>query len=82
MAEHCQHLSTNEREKLLNLLRKFEVTLGMWKTPLVDLELKYDTTLVCLRPYPVHTVKKAMFREKVKILVKLGVLKNSNESEW
>ena len=46
MAEHCQHLSTNEREKLLNLLRKFEVTLGIWKTAPAELELKSDTNTI------------------------------------
>ena len=49
--EQCQHLNPKERERLLNLLIKFEYlldgTLCMWKTTLVDLELKDDATPVC-----------------------------------
>ena len=62
MDKKCQQLRPNERERLLNLLRKFEDffdgTLGTWKNALVDSELKDDATPVYLRPYPVPTVHK------------------------
>ena len=67
-------------------MRKFESlsdgTLGTWKIPLVNLDLKDDATPVCSRPYPVPRVHEAMFRKEAKILVKLGVIKEENDSEW
>ena len=60
----------------------FDRTLGTWKTSPVDLKLKDDVTPVCLRPYPVPRVYKAMFRKEVERLVKLGVIVGANESEW
>ena len=48
----------------------------------VDLELKDDGTPVCLRPYPVPRVHETMFKKEVKILVKLGVLEEANDSKW
>ena len=51
MNKQCQHLNTKERKRLINLLRKFEdmfdSTLGMWKTTIVELELKDDSKPVC-----------------------------------
>ena len=52
MNKQFQHLNTKERKRLINLLRKFEdmfdSTLGMWKTTIVELELKDDSKPVCL----------------------------------
>ena len=51
MIKKCQHLSTEEREKLQELLRKFEDlfggTLGTCNTTQVDLELRDDAKTVC-----------------------------------
>ena len=44
------------------------------------LELKDNGTPVRLRPYPVPRLHEEMFRKEVKILVKLGVLKEANDS--
>ena len=44
--------------------------------------LKEDAKTVCLQPYPVPKVHKAMFREEVERLLNLGVLKEDNDSEW
>ena len=54
----------------------------MWKTAPLDLELKDDANPVCSRPYSGPRVNIAIFRKEVKRLVKLGVLKEANESEW
>ena len=48
----------------------------------MDLELKDDVNPVCLQPYPVLRVHKAMFRKESERLVKLGVLEEANDSEW
>ena len=46
MTKQCQYLNTKERERLLNLLHKYEdilyVTLGTWNTTPVYLELRDD----------------------------------------
>ena len=59
----------------------FDGTLGTWKTPPVNLDLKDDATPMCSRPYPVPRVHKAMFRKEVERLVKLGVFEEANNSE-
>ena len=54
ITEQCQHLSTEERERIVAILRKFKDmsngTLCMWNTNPLYLELKDDANLVCLRP--------------------------------
>ena len=66
MAEQCQHLSTNEQERLLKLLHKFEYlfddTLVTCKTTPMDLDLKYYAEPVFLLPYPIPRVHKTMFK--------------------
>ena len=52
----------------------FDGKVGTWKTPPVNLDLKYDMTPLCLRPYPVPRVYEAMFRKEFERLVKLGVI--------
>ena len=87
MTKQCQkHLTSKERHRLLQLLKKFEDlyngTLSTWKTTLVDLELKDNVKPVCLRTYPVPKLHEKMFKKEVKRLLSLGVLKEANESEW
>ena len=60
----------------------FDGKLGTWNTTLVDLELKDYTKPVFSRPYIVLRVHRYMFRKEVKRLVRLGVLKEANESKW
>ena len=53
MPKQCQHLSLEERKRLISLLRSFEDMfdgrLAMWDTKPVDLELKDGANPVCLR---------------------------------
>ena len=57
METQWQYLTIAQRYELLKLLQKFEElsdgTLYTWKIDPVDFELKYDSTLICSRPYPV-----------------------------
>ena len=57
-------------------------TLGTWKTPPANLDLKDDATPLCSRPYPVTREHEAIFRKEVKRILKLGVFKESNDPEW
>ena len=54
----------------------------MWNTALEYLDLKDDAKPVLLLPYSVLRVNEDMFRKKVEILEKLGVLKEANDSKW
>ena len=47
----------------------------------MDLELKDDAKHMCLQPYPVPRVHRAVLRKEVEILVKIGVIEEENESE-
>ena len=86
MAEQCQHINTAERYRLLTLLRKYEalfnVTFGTWNTAPADVELNDDAKPVCLIPYPVSRVQKAMSRKEVERLLSSGVIKEANNYKW
>ena len=85
MTEKFQHLIPSEQESLLNYLfieYLFDGTLGMWNTAPMELELKGGTNTVCSQPYPVPRLHEATCRKEVERLLKIGVLKESNDSEW
>ena len=67
MAKQFQHLNITELYRLITPLSKFEDlfegTFCMWNTTQVDLELKDNANPVCLQPYPVTRVPKAMFKK-------------------
>ena len=77
-------LNTKQTRDILKLKKKedfFDGTLGTWNTAPVDLELKDDVNPVCSRPYPLLKVHKEMFRKEVDILVLLGVIRETNDSQ-
>ena len=82
MDEQCQHLTPNKLERLPHILETFESmfdrTLGTWKTPPVNLDLKDDATPMSLRPHPVPRVHKDMVVKEVERIVKLGFLEEAN----
>ena len=57
-----QHLSTDKREIILDLING---TLGTRNITLVDLELKYDAKPVYFHPYPVPRVPESMLKKEV-----------------
>jgi hypothetical protein len=80
------HLKQSEQDALLKLLRNYEYlfdgTLGTWKTEPVDLKIKKDSTPAYSRPFPVPRSQEETLQKEVKRLVKLGVLRKINRSEW
>ena len=81
------HLTKDQQEQLLILLQKykelFDGTLGDWKTTPVSLELKEGAKPYHVRrPYPVPKVHKGTLLREVDRLVKIGVLKRQDDSEW
>ena len=85
--EQCDHLSPEEKNKLLQMLSEFEElfdgTLGDWNTTPVSLELKEGTTpFHAKRAFPIPRVYLEVLKKEVARLVELGVLKRQPDSEW
>jgi hypothetical protein len=80
------HLIVEQQRKLLNLLNKyadlFDGTLGKWNEAPIDIELKEGATPYHAKPYPIPRCHAETLRMEVERLVKLGVLKRVNRSEW
>ena len=79
-------LSKEDQDALLALLKKYESlfdgTLGRWKNEEYDIELKDDAKPYHSRAYPIPKSYEETLRMEVERLVKLGVLKKVNRSEW
>jgi hypothetical protein len=84
--DNCKHLSTNQQNKLLQLLKKYEAlfdgTLGDWKTKLVSFQLREGVSPYCGRAFPVQKIHKDTIIKEVERLCELGVLERQPASEW
>ena len=84
--EHCSHLSSQQSNKMLRLLTKYEElfdgTLGDFKTDPISLKLKENARPYHGRQYPIPHSQLKVFKKEVERLVELGVLKRQPESEW
>jgi hypothetical protein len=87
--EQAVHLSLEERQKLLNLLTKYEslfdgAFLGDWgEDEAVDLELQPDAKPHHDRPYRIPQVHRETFRKELERLCQIGVMRQRHEgSEW
>ena len=83
----CNEINKAEQEKLLRLLEKykqlFDGSLGFWNTNPVDLELKDPNCAPYhARPFPVPYAHEQKLKEEIERLVKYGVLRKINRSEW
>ena len=82
----CKHLNKNEKKSLYKLLKRYEFlfdgTLGTWHSKPVDIELKEGATPYYARPFPAPRAHEKVFREEIERLVKIGVLRRCNNSEW
>jgi len=83
---NCKHLSTDQQDKLLQLLIKYESlfdsTLGDWKTTPVSFQLKEGSKPYHGRAFPVPKIHKEVLIREIERLCKLGVLERQPESEW
>ena len=86
VADHGQHLSVPDQEKLLKLLTEFkdlfDGTLGDWDTEPVSLKLKEGTKPYHGRLFPTPKAHTETLKRDVQRLCELGVLKWQPESEW
>ena len=82
----CGHLDDTEQSQLLALLRKYEHlfdgTLGTWHNEPYDIELKEGAKPHHSRPFPIPKVHERTLKVELERLVKIGVLKRKNNSEW
>ena len=87
MLDASSHLSADEKERLRPLLEKheslFDGTLGCWKGVKHHVELKDPNgEPVSVRPYPAPRTNRAALMTEIQRLVKIGVLREINRSEW
>jgi hypothetical protein len=84
--DNCKHLSTNQQNKLLQLLKKYELlfegTLGDWKTKPVSFQLNEGLSPYHGQAFPVPKIYKETIVKEVERLCQLGVLERQPASEW
>ena len=86
VVENCTHLTPTEKQKLYNLLKKYEDlfdgTLGKWKGEPYHIELKEGATPYHARAWPIPKIHEQTLRLEIDRLCKLGVLRKINRSQW
>ncbi len=85
--DNCKHLSTDQQNKLLQFLKKYELLLdgtflGDWKTKPVSFQLKEGVSPYHGQAFPLPKIHKDTLIKEVESLVKLGVLERQPASEW
>ena len=79
-------LNRNQKEQLHKMLNQccgiFDGTLGLWKGSSYKIELQDDAEPHHAHPYGIPHAYKHTFKQEVKRLCKVGVLRKINRSEW
>ena len=60
----------------------FDGTLGQWKGPPVEIQLREGAKPYHARAYPIPKSQEAKIRNEIERLIKAKVLKKVNRSEW
>jgi hypothetical protein len=86
IVESISTINDTEKGELLRLLQKYEElfdgTLGDWETSPIKLDLKDDAKPYHGKAFPVPKIHHDTLKTEIARLVKLGVLRRCNESEW
>ena len=86
VVQACRHLMEDEKSNCMLLLCKykhlFDGTLGTWNNKPYNIKLKEGAKLYHSRPFPVPKIHEHTKKAKLDRLIKLGVLKWINDSEW
>jgi len=86
LVRQCEHLDRDQQQQLLTLLYKYEAlfdgTLGTWRNEPYDIELREGVKPYHSRPFPIPKVHERTLKIELERLVKIGVLKRKNNSEW
>ena len=81
-----KYLSPEEKQSLLALLRDYESlfdgTLGEWKGKPYHIQLREGATPYHAKAFPIPRINMETMRREVERLVKIGVLRKVNRSEW
>jgi hypothetical protein len=81
-----RHLSDAQQSDLVHVLSRYKKVfsgqLGCYPHSKIHLELKADATPSQSRPYPVPRHHKAVFKEELNQLCKIGVLSQCGASTW
>ena len=80
------YLDKRKQNKLLTFLKKYEKmfdgTLGTYKGSEYKIELKEGIKPYHAKPFPIPRIHEETLKKEVERLVKIGVLKRINNSEW
>ena len=86
IVDNLKYLDKNKQTKLLNLLKKYEPmfdgALGKYTGSTYKIELKDNIKPYHAKPFPIPKVHEPTLKKEVERLVKIGVLRKINNSEW
>ena len=86
VTKEIPNLSKEDRDEIYRLLKKYEIlfdgSLGRYNGPTHKIHLKDNVTPYHGKPYKIPQAFEAQLRAEVERLVRLGVLKKVNHSEW
>ena len=86
ICREADYLSTDEQDKLIALLRKYETlfdgTLGQWNGEPYEIDLQPDAKPYHAKAFPIPRVHMETLKLEVQRLCEAGVLKKVNRSEW
>ena len=86
IASTQDHLTPCEQDQLKELLHKYELImdgmLGQWIREPYDIQLKSGAKLYHVKAFPVPRVHLKTFKTEIECIIKIGVLKKVNCSEW
>ena len=86
IVEALTYLDKTKQDKLFSFLKKYENmfdgTLGTYTGSDYKIELKDGIKPYHAKPFPIPRIHEETLRKEVERLVKIGVLKRINNSEW
>ena len=86
LVAECLHLKSEEKKLLFNLLKKYESlfdgTLGKWKGPPHQIQLKEGAKPYHAKPYTIPKAFEKTLKYEIRRLIRLGVLRKVNHSQW
>ena len=86
IVDDLKYLDKNKQSKLLKLLKKYEPmfdgALGKYTGSTYKIELKDNIKPYHAKPFPIPKVHEPTLKKEVERLVKIGVLRKINNSEW
>ena len=86
LVKNLDYLKETHRNSIIELLQKYEKlfdgTLGKYTGSVYTIELKEDAKPYHAKPLPIPTIHEPTLKNEVNRLIKIGVLKQINNSQW